>query len=242
MNFPQEKVIGRWMCMGRTYLRIALDALHGLGLGLALARRVLRLQRLALLLLDLAGVLATLVVLHGLRAHVDALAVLLHDEVGLGLAQVGADELGVELERLVAVVDGRGERQQLDVAGGAVRVAARVLGRPLDHLSVRLHRGGPVGLLELGVAQLACLLGFLWVDVGLLLLLDLGLLGCAQLGQDFGCAVLGLGLLVVGDGVGEVAQLLVCGTNARVRPGTCQRMLVRRRAVFAYLAMILKSA
>lgn len=206
--------------MKGTYLWVSLDALHRLLLGLALARGVLGLQSLGLLLLNLTGVLAV-VVHHGLCAHVHALAVLFHDKVGLSLAQVRADELGVELESLVAVLNGRWESEKLDVAGSAVGVSSWVLRRALDHLRVGLDSCGPVCLLELGISKLASLLGLLRVDVRLPILLDLRLLCCSEFSENFRCAVFRLGFLVESDGVGKVALPLICGTNASVRPERC---------------------
>ena len=40
----------------------------------------------------------------------------------VGLPEVGLDELGVELDGLIAVLQAEVERHQLRVAGGAVRV------------------------------------------------------------------------------------------------------------------------
>jgi hypothetical protein len=207
--------------LGLAYLWVALDALHRLLLRLAIPCGVLCLQGLGLLLLDLTSVLATLVVLHGLGARVDALVVLLHDKVGLGLAQVRADELDVALDGLVAVLDRRGEGEQLDEASSAVRVSSGVIGRALDHLAVGLNSSRPVCLLELGIAELTGLLCLLWVDVRVTLCLDLGLLCCTKLCENLGCAVLSLSLLIKQNCVGEVVLLLVSGTDTSISPGTC---------------------
>ena len=201
-----------------TYLRVLLDPLHSLLLRLALARAVHLLQRLLLLLLDLARVGAALVLLQRLRADVETLAVLAHAKVGLRLSQIGADELRITLDGLVAVLHGAGEGQQLDEGGGSVAVSAGVVGRALDHLAVGFHSAGPVGFLELLVALFAGFLGLGGVDVGLLLVVDLRLFGGAELGEEFGRAVLGERLLVVGDGVGEVAELLVGAADATKGP------------------------
>ena len=169
----------------------------------------MRLDRLLLLLLYLAHILAILIVLHGLGAHVHAFAVLTHGEVGLSLADVGADEVGVALNGLVAVLDSAGERQQLDEAGGAVRVAARVVRRALDHLAIGFHRGRPVGFFELGVAELARFFGFSRADVGLFLSGYPGLFGGTEFRKNFWGPVLSQGALIVEDSVRKIAKLFV---------------------------------
>ena len=155
----------------------------------------------------------------GLGAGVDALRVLAHAEVGLCLADVGADEGGVDLDGLVAVVDGAGELEELDEGGGAVAVAAGVLGRALDHLAVRGDGAGEVGVLELLVALLTRLLGLGRVDVSQPGLLGLPLLSGAELVQDIGCAVLSEGLVEILDGIGHVALALVGRADTGVALG-----------------------
>lgn len=200
-----------------TYLGVVLDSLHGLLLGLAGTGAELSLQALLLLLVNLTSV-GTIVVLGRFRAGVKSLVVLLHGDQGLGLAHVGADELGVALGGLVAVLNSLREGHQLDEGGSPVGEAAGVLGRPLDHLSEGLDGTRPVRLLELLLTQFTGLLGLGGVNVGLLLGLVLGLLGVAQLSQDVGCAVLSERLVVVLDGLGKVAQLLVCSTDSSESP------------------------
>lgn len=203
--------------MVMTYLGVVLDSLHGLLLSLAGTGTELSLQALLLLLVDLASV-GAIIVLGSFRAGIQSLVVLLHGDQGLGLAHVGADELGVTLGGLVAVLNGLREGHQLDEGGSTVGVTAGVLGRPLDHLGESLDGTRPVSLLELLLSQFTGLLGLGGVNVGLLLGLGLGLLGVAQLSQDIGCAVLSERLVVVLDGLGKVAQLLVCSTDSSESP------------------------
>src|SRR5688572_30514399 len=82
--------------MAETYLGVPQQPLPRLFLGFVFASGIHGVKCLLLLLLNLFGV-GTLVVLgiHGLRlgASIHTLAVLAHSVVGLGLANVGADEL-----------------------------------------------------------------------------------------------------------------------------------------------------
>ena len=176
--------------------------------------------------------------LHRLRARVHALAVLLHRKVRLCLAQVGADELRIALDRLVAVGHRSRESHQLDQRGGAVGEAPWVVGRALRHLRVRLHRARPVGFFELLVAELARLVRFLRADVRLLFGCNLRFLGGAELVKDIGGAVFGERFLVVRDGEREIAELLVgcaypaeCPIDVLVGSGVVLDTLLRKHTL-----------
>ncbi|KAI6876549.1 hypothetical protein KC338_g308 [Hortaea werneckii] len=148
-------------------VRVALDTLLSLLVGLALARLILRLKCLLALSFNLTGVLALLVVGHGFAADVNTLVELLHGVECLGLPQVCTDEVGLTRE-----------------------------------LSIESRR--PVCILELLVAELAGLLCFLRVDVGVLLGRNLRLFCSAQLGQNVWSTVI---------------HLLVCGSHTAERLG-----------------------
>jgi hypothetical protein len=160
----------------------------------------------------------TIILLRSLGKRIDSTVVLLHSNESLTLAHVSADELAVAGNSLVAVLHGLGECHQLDQGGGTVGVTARISGRALGHLGEGVNGTGPVGGLELLLAELAGLFGKTGVNVGVLLGGGLGLLGGAELGQGFGGAVLHERLVVVFDGLGEVAQLLVGGANTGESP------------------------
>ncbi|KAF2644638.1 hypothetical protein P280DRAFT_176184 [Massarina eburnea CBS 473.64] len=198
-------------------IRVTLDTLHSLLLGLTLACRVLCLQSLLFLVADLTSVLPVDIRFHGLGAHIDTLVVLSHRKVRLCLTQVCSDKLGVALDSLVAIRNGRRERKELDEAGSTVGVATCIVGCTLDHLAVGFDSRRPICFLELRVPKRTCLLSLLWVDVCVLVCRDLGLFCRAKLGEHFRCSVLGLCLLVEEDGVGEVALFLVRGTDTGKR-------------------------
>ncbi|KAF2006440.1 hypothetical protein P154DRAFT_259096 [Amniculicola lignicola CBS 123094] len=214
-----ENALHDRVLQNRCDFRVPLDALHGLLLSLALTRAELCLHSLLLLLSDLPRVFATLVVSHRLLAYVKALVELLHHHQSLCFAEVGTDELGVSFDGLVAILNRRWEAEEFDEACCTVGVSAGVFWGALNHLRVRFDRSRPIRLLELGIAELACLFGLFGIDVGILVGLDLCLFSGAQLGQDFGCAVLGLRLLVVDNRVCEIAELLICSANACECPG-----------------------
>ncbi|RAH77680.1 hypothetical protein BO86DRAFT_206239 [Aspergillus japonicus CBS 114.51] len=195
-----------------THLRVVLDSLHRLLLGLAGTGAELSIQALLLLLLDLPGV-GAVVVLRSFRADIQSLVVLLHGNQSLRLAHVRPNELGIPLGSFVTVLHRLGESHQLDESRSAVGEPAGVLGGALGHLGEGVHGSRPVTLLELGLAELAGLLGFSRVDVGLLFSFGLGLLGVAQLRENIGSTVLSQRLVVELDGLAELAKLLVCGTD-----------------------------
>lgn len=64
-------------------------------------------------------------------------------------------------------------------------------GGALGHFRVGFHSGWPVQFFEFLVSELAGFFGFLRVDVGVTFRGDFGLFGGAELGEDFGGAVLG---------------------------------------------------
>ncbi|KAF2186384.1 hypothetical protein K469DRAFT_150709 [Zopfia rhizophila CBS 207.26] len=154
-----------------------------------------------------------------LCASIDTLAVLPHRKVGLGLPQIRPSELGVALDRLIAVLDCRREGEEFDEASSAIGVAPWIVRSALDHLGVRFYGRRPVSFLEFRVAEFSGFLCFLRADISLLLCVDLGLFGGAEFGEDFRRAVLGLRFLVVEDCVGKVALLLVRCTNTSECPG-----------------------
>ena len=174
-----------------SHLRILLNTLHGLLLRLATPARKLGLQSFRLLLLKLPGIGAVDIMLHGLGTDIAALAVLLHGKVCLRLAQVGTDELGIFLDRCVAILHGPWERHQFDERGSPVGVASRIFGGALDHLSVSFHSAGPVCVFEFLPAKLPCFLSFFGVDVTFFLGFDLRFLCRAQLVENVWSAVLG---------------------------------------------------
>jgi hypothetical protein len=191
------------------YLWVSLDPIHGLLFSLTIPRRELRLQGLLLLLLNLPRILTALVMLGRFSAHVETLVVLTHGKVSLSLPQVRANEAGVPLDGIVAILHSGWEAKQLDVACGSVGVAAWVLRSAFDHLGVGFYSCGPVCLLELLIAEFAGLFCLCRVNVGVSFHGDLRLLSSTELGEDIWGAMLRQGALVVVDGVWKVSQLLV---------------------------------
>lgn len=174
-----------------TYLRISLDTLGSLLLRLTSACTVLRLQGLLLLLFNLAGVLSFRVVLPGLLEDVQDPIVLLHGLQSLGLADIGADELGITLEGIITVLHSLRESHELNKSSSTVGETTGVVRSALCHFCEGINCTRPVSFLELLLAQFAGLLSLGRVNVCITLGLDLGLLGIAELRKDIRCAVLG---------------------------------------------------
>ena len=203
--------------LGKTYLGVVLDSFHGLLLRLAGASAELSLQALLRLLFNLPSKRA-IVVLLCLSAHIQCPIVLLHRHQSLRLAHVRTDELGVPADSLVAILHRLRECHELDERCSSVGVATSILGSPLRHLREGIDRCGPVCLLEFLLSQFAGLFGLGWVDVGFLFSSDLGLFGIPELGQSIGGAVLSERPVVVLDGLSEITELLIGGTNPGKRP------------------------
>ena len=174
-----------------THIRIPLNPLHSLFLRLPLPSRKLRLQRLLTLLLNLPRILAPLIMLTRLRTNINTLIILPHRKIRLRLPQIRPYKLRIPLNRLIAVLHRTRETKQLDKARSAVGVAARVVGRPLDHFGVGFYGGGPVCGFEFRVSEFAGFFGFFGGDVGLFFGFNFGLFGGAELGEDVGGAVFG---------------------------------------------------
>ena len=146
---------------------------------------------------------------HRFSTDVSAFAVLLHGEIRLRFAQVGADETGVFLNRKVAICYCAGECHQFDQCCSAVGVAPGVIRCALDHLRVRLNGAGPICLFKLLATELARFFGFFGVDVGFFFSFDLGFFCGAELVENVWGAMFGEGFLVVFDGMGQVVEFLV---------------------------------
>lgn len=138
-----ENALHNGVLEDRHDLGIVLNTSHGLLLGLTGASTELRIQTLLMLLLDLTGVLA-IVMIGSFSESIQSTVVLLHCDEGSTLAHVRTDELGVELDGLVTILHGTGECHQLDESGGTVGVTAGVGGGALGHLGESVDGGGPV--------------------------------------------------------------------------------------------------
>lgn len=200
-----------------TYLRVVLDSLHSLLLRLAGTSAELSLQTLLLLLINLTGV-GSVVLLCGFRAGIQGLAVFLHGNQSLRLADIGADELGVTADSLVAILNSLRESHKLDEGSGTVRESPGVVRSTLGHLGKGINGTRPVRLLELLLAELASLFCLGGVDVRFFLGLVLGLFCVTELGEGVGSAVFGEGFVVVFNSLCVITELLVSTTNSREGP------------------------
>lgn len=194
-------------------LWILLYPLHGLLLGLTLARRVHRLHGLPGEVLDFSGVFVLRVRFCCRVARLEALVVLAHGEAGLGFSDVSAHEARVALDGFVAILDSFREGHEFCEGRCAVGVPAWVPWCTFDHLRVGLYSLGPVCRLEVGIPSFSCLFGFFWVDVGDAIAVCLDFLDRTKLLEDFGGAVFREGSLVVVYCCGVVFKFLVGGTD-----------------------------
>ena len=159
------------------------------------------------------AIFVTLDGLRAIRVHLQSLFVDAHGlgsladaGVNLRLPEIRFNEVGLELDALVAILESEVKGQQLGVAGRTIAVEFGVSWVSLDGFGVVADGGGEVSVLEQVVALLFLLLGDLGVDVvfGLLLLdhrLEVG-----ESGSVFRRSVFGQGLLVGRLGVVEVVQ------------------------------------
>lgn len=177
------------------------------------------------------------------RTDIDALVVLLHCKQRLGFSQVRADELGILFDCYIAVAYRTREGHQLNQSSCPIRIAAWIIRCTLRHFSVGFNRSWPVRLLELLVAEFASFVGLFGVDVCIFLSLDLGLFCSTQFIENIWGAVFGKGFLIVQDGFGQVAKLLIRCADSTECPSTCKHnswLLALR--LLTYFAIILKSA
>mmetsp|Transcript_27852 Transcript_27852/g.70045 ORF Transcript_27852/g.70045 Transcript_27852/m.70045 type:complete len:653 (-) Transcript_27852:147-2105(-) len=133
------------------------------------------------------------------------LGVLLGEELRVGFPTITLGEVGLELDALVRVLLRLGQRAELRVAGGAVRVELVALlvhrRRPApDGLRVALDGLRELLLLEHLVTLLLLLVAQVHVDILILLLLLQRALRLVQARQRFGVPVLQQGVLVDRDG------------------------------------------
>ena len=167
-----------------TYLWVSLYSLCCLFLSLVLPSSELALQRFLLLLLYLSAVRSTFVVFHSFCTDIGAFAVFFHCKICLRFAEVRTDELGILLDRNVAIAYGAWKSHQLDQRRGAIGVASRILWSSFCHFCVCFDSAGPVSFLKLLITKFSCLVGLLRIDIGILLCLYLCLLSCTKLVEN----------------------------------------------------------
>lgn len=120
----------------------------------------------------------------------------------------------VRLDRLLRILQRLRECHKFRVRRGSVCVRPRVRRQSLDSLRVALHRFGKFTRLEERIAFVPCLVAELWVDVRVLVLIELRLLNFAQLCENIWRPVLRERLFVEFDCICKVAFALVRAADA----------------------------